>query len=87
LRLVESEDIPLGAQVHARAESPARAGHDDGADGVVLVHLGEGALQLLRHLDGEGVELPGTVERDGKDPVLDIATDGAQPAVPFIVHA
>jgi hypothetical protein len=52
-------------EVDTRAEAASRAGEDHGTDGRVVAHLAEGRHHGVAHLRRVGVELVGTVERDG----------------------
>ena len=64
-------DEGSGGEVVAGAEGAPGAAQDDGVDTVVVVRLPEGVVELLLDLDGEGVELLGTVEGDAGSSALD----------------
>jgi hypothetical protein len=77
--LVEAKHVALGREVHARAERPAAASHDDRADVVVERLVPEGVLEFAGHGDGEGVELIRPVEGERGDAVrIDGPGDGLE---------
>jgi hypothetical protein len=55
--------------VAARAEGPARAAQHEHPDVAPVRQLGEQVTQVGVAVEGQGVELGGPVERDGRDPV------------------
>src|SRR5262249_58973476 len=62
-------------QVHARAEGLAGPAHDDHPDVLAIVQLVEEPAQAVEHGGVHGVALLGTVERQGRDTVGDLAQD------------
>src|SRR5262249_26902652 len=63
------------ALVVAGAEGAPGAGEDDHADGAVGIGAVEDPMQLGFELVGERVHALGTIERDGRDAVLDAVKD------------
>ena len=53
-------------QVHARAESFARAGYDE-HERVGCLHFFQRGQQIVNQLEADGVTLLGTIESDGRD--------------------
>ncbi len=68
--------VGAGGEIGAGAEAAACAGHDDGADIVVLVGGVERVDHFLLHRAVEGVELVGPVQRDGENLIVDLVLDG-----------
>ena len=73
--LVRVEGVAAAAEVGARAEAAALAGDDRDAHVVVGVDGGEGGQQLVHHRLGERVEPVRSVQRDGRDAVVDGVAD------------
>ena len=72
---VAIEGAGAGRKVGAGAKTASRAGHDDGANVVVLVGGIEGVDQFLLHGAVEGVELVGAIERNGENLLGDLVFD------------
>ncbi len=67
-----------GGQVRAGAEAAPGAGDDHRLDRVVGVGGVEGGDHVGHHLAGEGVQLVGPVEGDGRDAVLHVIEQGLE---------
>jgi hypothetical protein len=72
---VAVEGVGAGGQIGAGAEAAAGAGHDDGADVVVLVGGIERVDQFLLHGAVESIELVGPVQGDGENLLGDLVLD------------
>jgi hypothetical protein len=69
------EGVGAGGEISAGAEPAPSARDDDGPDVVVLVGGIKGGDQFLLHGGVEGVELVGSVQRDGEDLFGDFVFD------------